>query len=723
MHPGQQLFDAVGAQLILHRSFADAAPRVGHEYEIVEIIGAGGFGLICRATQLALRRSVALKLFPLGVADDSGVREALREARSLARLEHPNIVTVYAAGESELTVGGPGGHEQRLPCAYVEMQLIEGTNLRDYLAAEQRDAGEVLALLCTAGRALAHAHAAGIVHRDFKPENLMVDRSGKLTIIDFGLALVAERGDAALARWDAQSDAIGTRATSTGLVRGTPGYMAPEASQGAPRAASDQFALAVVIREALTGRHPFAIDGDPSGPTPRGGPELFAKIKPLIDRAMASSPNDRFESVAALCEALESLPGALPTRRRRWPKVVLATALVGSLGLLGLLGLLGMAANDALELGRELARVIPIVLPGSRASDDAAPSSTDESEPAAEQELAPTPSSCAELDPWMGHWQASSKVTWTEYAYQFDWRVDYEFELAIGERCSVTVVARKYPPTSEGELPGIPIQTSASTVAVRDTDGIWRLPLHFAFVEDTRTYSSAEFYELTLLLDPSDASRVRGAYRKLNEAGFWIRLGVIAAAREVAPHPKTIRFDELACATRCRIDCAGSRAEAECFERECAALDNHPADICGPPSYDFPVPMRAKAAREALREGKDPFALALDRGGRAKQLADCAANAKRLAGRWGLWLANDYATLELRARDCELIGTVRLGEREADVAGKVTAAGTWVLRPGEPAPSWLRQPLVLVGAGSRGPAFGSDAAEPPRPLRAFRILD
>jgi len=66
---------------------------------------------------------------------------------------------------------------------------------------------------------------------------------------------------------------------------------------------------------------------------------------------------------------------------------------------------------------------------------------------------------------------------------------------------------------------------------------------------------------------------------------------------------------------------------------------------------------------------------------------------------------------------------VRLGEREADVAGKVTAAGTWVLRPGEPAPSWLRQPLVLVGAGSRGPAFGSDAAEPPRPLRAFRILD
>lgn len=714
MHTGQQLFDAVGAQLILHRSFADAAPRVGHEYELVEIIGAGGFGLICRATQLALRRSVALKLFPLGVADDSGVREALREARSLARLEHPNIVTVYAAGESELTTG-----EQCLPCAYVEMQLIEGQNLRDYLAAEQREAREVLALLCTAGRALAHAHAAGIVHRDFKPENLMVDRSGKLTIIDFGLALVAERGDAALARWDAQSDAIGTRATSTGLVRGTPGYMAPEASQGAPRAASDQFALAVVIREALTGRHPFAIDGDPSGPTPRGGPELFAKIKPLIDRAMASSPNDRFESVAALCGALESLPGALPTRRRRWPKVVLATALVGSLGAAGWI------ANDALELelGSKLVSVIPIALPGSRASDDAAPSETSEPEPPAEQELAPTPSSCAEIDPWMGRWQASSKVTWTEYAYQFDWRVDYEFDLAIGERCTVTVVARKYPPVSEGELPGLPIQTSASAVAVRDTDGSWRLPLHFAFVEDTRTYASAEFYELTLLFDPFDESRVRGAYRKLNEAGFWIRLGVIEAAREVAPRPKTIRFDDLACATRCRIDCAGSRAEAECFERECAALDNHPADICGPPSYDFPVPMRAKAAREALREGKDPFALALDRGGRAKQLADCAANAKRLAGRWGLWLANDYATLELRARDCELIGTVRLGERSASVAGNVTAAGTWVLKPVEPAPSWLSQPLVLVGVGSRGPAFGSDAAEPPRPLRAFRILD
>ena len=158
----------------------------------------------------------------------------------------------------------------------------------------------------------------------------------------------------------------------------------------------------------------------------------------------------------------------------------------------------------------------------------------------------------------------------------------------------------------EGELPGLPIQTSASTMAVRDADGTWRVPLHFAFVEDTRTYASAEFYELMLLLELADGSpRVRGAYRKLNEAGYWIRLGLLEAARDVAPHPKTIRFDTLTCAARCLINCAGARAEQECLDRNCAALDNDPADHCGPPSYDFPVPMRAKATREALRDGKD----------------------------------------------------------------------------------------------------------------------
>lgn len=383
---------------------------------------------------------------------------------------------------------------------------------------------------------------------------------------------------------------------------------------------------------------------------------------------------------------------------------------------LGLLGAAGWIANDRFELTSKLLAV-PQPQPTA-----AAPSSASEPSVSTPTELAPTPSSCAELDPWMGSWQATSKVTWTEHAFASDWRVDYELELMLGERCSVTVIARKYPPLREGELAGTPVQTSASAVALRDGEGVWRVPLHFAFVEDTRTYSSAEFYEFVLLLDRADDSpRLHGAFRKLDEAGFWIRLGVIAAARGVTPHPKIIRFDELACATRCRIECAGSKAEQDCNERDCAALDNHPADICGPPSYDFPLPMLATAAREALREGKNPFALALERGARAKQLVECAENVERLAGSWGLWLADDYATLELRGHDCVLTGTVRLGEAIANVAGYVTAAGTWVLMPADPAPSWLRHALVLVGVGERGPAFGSDTAQPPRPLRAFRI--
>ena len=134
--------------------------------------------------------------------------------------------------------------------------------------------------------------------------------------------------------------------------------------------------------------------------------------------------------------------------------------------------------------------------------------------------------------------------------------------------------------------------------------------------------------------------------------------------------------------------------------------------------------MRARVAREALRDGEDPFTQALVRGGRAKQLADCAQNAKTLAGRWGLWLADEYATLSLVADDCELTGTVKLGDAATVVVGYVTAAGTWVLRPNpDAAPPWLSEPLVLVGVGERGPAFGTDTAEPPRPLRAFRIFE
>ncbi|HLT39809.1 MAG TPA: serine/threonine-protein kinase [Enhygromyxa sp.] len=701
----QRIFDAIGAQLILHRSFADVAPRVGDEYEITEIIGAGGFGLICRATQLALRRPVALKLFPLHAPEEQGVREALREARSLARLEHSGIVTVYAAGESEVIAG------ERLPCAYVEMQLIDGLDLREWLNAEPRDAGEVLAILCTAGRALAHAHTAGIVHRDFKPGNLMVDRDGQPKIIDFGLALVAEVGDAALAQWNAEADAIGTRATGAGLVRGTPGYMAPEASQGRPRAASDQFALAVVIREALTGRHPFAADAEPTVRTPDGGPELFASIKPLIDRAMSPTPGDRFASIAELCDALERWPGALPVRRRRWPALVIASATLG-------LGGVAWIVNDQLDSTREQV--------------DAQPSAASSPDPVAEQrseqppaEPEPSPVGCAELDAWAGSWQLGSKVVWTEYAYQYRWRVDFEIELVIGDRCQVTVVARKYPPRSDGELPGQPVETRAGAVALREPDGSWRLPLHFAFVDDSRTYAAAEFYETVLLLDrAADQPHLRGGYRKLNEEGFWIRLGLLEGDRNLVPDPRSIHAEQFACAARCRIDCAGSAAERACFERDCAALDNHPADICGPPSYDFPVPMRARAAREALRDGEDPFALALARGGRAKQLADCAQNARLLAGRWGLWLAEQYATLNLAADGCELTGTVRLGDASdgAVVVGYVTAAGTWVLKPNPDAPQpWLSQTLVLVGVGERGPAFGVDVSEPPRPLRAFRI--
>ena len=176
-------------------------------------------------------------------------------------------------------------------------------------------------MLVEAGRALGHAHGQGVLHRDFKPDNVMVDTAGRARVIDFGLALATDPAadDAAPGDGRGHADALGTRATGTGLVRGTPGYMAPEATQGQPRAASDQFALAVVLREALTGQHPFVAGTRLVGEPPTDGAATYERLRPILDRAMAVPPGDRFASIDALCDAIEGAlaPPSVASRRRR----------------------------------------------------------------------------------------------------------------------------------------------------------------------------------------------------------------------------------------------------------------------------------------------------------------------------------------------------------------------------------------------------------------------
>ncbi|MFV8751395.1 serine/threonine-protein kinase [Nannocystaceae bacterium ST9] len=699
----RQLFDAIGAQLVL-AELGGEPPRVG-EYAIEAILGAGGFGLICRATQLALHRRVALKLYPLGGDEDSGVREALREARSLARLEHPGIVGVYAAGEGELIAG------VRLACAFVELQYVEGQTLRAWLGEGSRSADEVIRVLLEAGRALAHAHDAGVVHRDFKPENLMIDRMGRARVIDFGLALATEQVDAALADWSSQGDALGTRATATGLVRGTPGYMAPEASQGLPRAASDQFAFAVVVREALTGKHPFHPGVGRAAPIE--GPERFARIKPEIDRAMAPSPEDRFASMAALCDAIaEALgqPSATPNPRRARRK------LAG----LALLGLASAGTVTAYALDLDLLRFgdAPITTTPTREPE---PASEPEPTPIAEHE-------CAALEAWAGAWQVGGVVAWTEYAYQLDWWLTYELELAIGDECRVDVHARRYRPRAEGEPRGEAVVAEAGATAIFDAGEAgespgWRLPLTLLFVGDTATYANEERYELALRLDRVDGrERLSGGFRRIDGEGNWIRTGALLGDREQTPTRTEVLAARLDCPARCRIACAGVDSERACVERGCA--DDRSGDPCGPPSLDFTLPLRVRVASKDAARGDDLLEQSLAQGSRTKMLTLCSANAQAIVGRWSVeWIDHEARTgslaLELAAEGCRLSGRAEADGESTELSGEVTVAGTWLLRPSTPIAA-LPQPLVLVGVGPDAPAFGGDLQDPARRLRAHR---
>ncbi len=228
-------------------------------YVILDRIGAGGMGVVYAAYDPELDRRVALKLLRTDRFAAPGHLRLLREAKALARLTHPNVVAVHDAG----TFGDQ---------VFVAMELVEGETLRQWLEAGARSWREVLDRLLAAGRGLAAAHAAGLVHRDFKPENVLLGRDGRVRVVDFGLA----KALADAAEEPAAPDSGGELAsplTEWGAVLGTPAYMAPEQIRGiAADARSDQFSFCVALYEALYGERPF-------GKGPRETPSRGARLR------------------------------------------------------------------------------------------------------------------------------------------------------------------------------------------------------------------------------------------------------------------------------------------------------------------------------------------------------------------------------------------------------------------------------------------------------------
>jgi serine/threonine-protein kinase len=268
-------------------------PREIGRFAVLGKVGEGGMGVVLRGRDPTLDRDVALKLVN-HLGGDGGQRRLLREAQAMARVAHPNVVPVYEVGV----------HGRQV---FVAMELVRGTTMRAWLRAQPRTWRAILQVVIDAARGLAAAHRAGVLHRDVKPDNLLIGDDGRARVADFGLADLA------------------VELAADGAVVGTPGFMSPEHFIGTVTPLADQWSLAATTYSALFGSPPFlgtsigelrdaVLDGPPPRPPPSEVPP--AAIDAVL-RGMARHPEDRFATLDDYADALAEVLAVDPAHDRR----------------------------------------------------------------------------------------------------------------------------------------------------------------------------------------------------------------------------------------------------------------------------------------------------------------------------------------------------------------------------------------------------------------------
>ncbi|MFL5559843.1 MAG: protein kinase domain-containing protein [Gemmatimonadaceae bacterium] len=342
-----------------------ARVRLAADYDVERELGRGGMAVVLRAVERELQRPVALKVMPPQVAlTPQSAERFKREARMTASLDHPNVIPIYRVGDADGLL-------------YIAMKLVDGRSVDDII----RDQGAlpvpaVIAILRGAAAGLAAAHERGIIHRDVKGGNILVDADGRVLVTDFGIARAME--DASL--------------TASGMIVGTPHYMSPEQCAGRPLGPqSDQYSLAAVGFQMLTGAVPFDAESLPGvmqhhffTPPPdmnamRGG--IPRELAAVVRRAMAKKPEDRYATTREMVEALDSIPQTVEERRHgeemlrslahgaKLPRVqtsaaptLTASAPVGDLRLSGLLR--SASRKGGWMVGAVLGVILVLVLAG-----------------------------------------------------------------------------------------------------------------------------------------------------------------------------------------------------------------------------------------------------------------------------------------------------------------------------------------------------------------------